>query len=456
MGSSIDEEYIRYLLGTPDAGLSPIGSDELKDQGSWMTQLSKFGNANTDLDTLIAMGILPPNAYDPMSVTEPVDAPGYRQVQEWRNGSPFERYVATAIEFKSPSEIIREIQSLANGDVPEGFSPEDAQSIVGTIPLRVDYHTGEMTDLPDLQYVQDQVLNLDKLRSSDPDYTLDANGMPVFTTQEESPAMKAAIEAGYTTTPGQPFDPYDIAPMGQYEADLAQKSAAEEAYSQYLAQQKMVENATNLNKVTRAEYEGGYDPQPLAPMTPEQEKALRDRQSSAEGSGLRSGRGRANTARQQLRGGSPSSAPAVPGPPEPSRSRLAPRPMEVGEEVRLSPRDLRAQTKGPRTSSGKRSRPEPPKPPASAGAWQQNREREAAVRADTRRGQAAADSRKKLNESQGAEKKARSAWQDDYYANLARQKEHEMRQAMVQELARRQITPFDMERRSRNQLTSGY
>jgi hypothetical protein len=232
MADAFDDAYVQYLLGQMQGPNIPsYDEDLLKDQGTWMTQASKGGNLSTDLDYLMSAGLLAPGAYDPVTSFDPVDAPGYRLIQQWKGGSDYEQYLASQFEMgKSANEILADLQRIVAdpGDDPT------AQAISASLPryYAQDPLTNELTvtEQPDMRAVGDELRRYESTILSDPQYTIGPDGQPMMPTTEDSAARQAALEAGYVSTPGQGYDPYSFAPAGTYEEDQrileARKQAA--------------------------------------------------------------------------------------------------------------------------------------------------------------------------------------------------------------------------------------
>jgi hypothetical protein len=198
-----------------------------------MTQASKGGNLGTDLDFLIQNDLLDYGAYDPLTSYEPVDAPGLRRMTQWSQGSPYQQYVAEWFRGgRSANELLTDLQSM----VAQPSGDEFETAILQSMPKGQFYDEATsqytMTDQPDMRAVGDELRSFENDVLSDPQYTLGPDGQPVTATTEDSPARQALLEAGYTTTPGQGYDPYSFAPAGTMERDqetLAARGPAQAA-----------------------------------------------------------------------------------------------------------------------------------------------------------------------------------------------------------------------------------
>ena len=252
----IDPEVLAWLENSGPLPAPPPGTGGMKDWGSALTQYNKAGNLNTDLDWLISQGLLSPEAFGPITTQAPAEAPGYLEVQQWAGSSdPFQRFVADAImKGQGPFQIQSVLQQMA-------ADPKDETelAIINTIPRGYiqDPASGEytQTEQPDLRSAFDEVSRLASAYTQDPAYQIGPDGMPMTSTQETSPAQQALLEAGYTTTPGQPYDPYSLAPQGTLERDARLTEAEQRAMAEYQLAQQGYDSAAGQYRALSEQYQ---------------------------------------------------------------------------------------------------------------------------------------------------------------------------------------------------------
>lgn len=207
--------YKRWLAsqqGGPAAGGGEplyLPDDSVSDLGSWMTNISKGSNLGTDMDYLIQNNLLDYGAYDPITTYERGDAPGRRRLQQMENsGDPFQEFIAQGfLSGADANGVMRQLQLVISE--PDNV---DGQILAASIPRRYD-DQGVITDVPDMGAVRSQLLNIESSVLGDPMGEM-IDGQFMTSSTEDSPAMQALFKAGYTTRPGETYDPYSFAPAG--------------------------------------------------------------------------------------------------------------------------------------------------------------------------------------------------------------------------------------------------
>jgi hypothetical protein len=208
--------YARWLAsqqGGPAAGGGEplyLPNDTVSDLSSWMTNISKGSDLGTDLDYLIQNNLLDYGAYDPVTTYEHGVAPGLRRLQQMRQGNPYQVALASAMDNTGNDAIaaFNIIQrAIAN---PQD---EDQASLINYIPKRYDQDTGAITDIPDMSAVQSQLADIEKSVLSDPMGEM-IDGQFMTSSTQDSPATQALFKAGYVNRPGEPYDPWTLAPAG--------------------------------------------------------------------------------------------------------------------------------------------------------------------------------------------------------------------------------------------------
>lgn len=245
-GNGIDMDvYARWLASQQDGGAGEplyLPNDNVSDIGSWMTNISKGSNLGTDMDYLIQNNLLNYGAYDPITTYERGDAPGLRRLQQMRQGNPYQVALASAMDATGNDAIaaFNIIQkAIAN---PQD---EDQASLINYIPKRYD-DQGAITEASDMAAVRSQLADIERSVLSDPMGEM-IDGQFMTSSTEDSPAMQALFKAGYTTRPGEGYDPYSFAPQGtSYESDFALMDAERQALEQYTQSQKAQRAAQNV------------------------------------------------------------------------------------------------------------------------------------------------------------------------------------------------------------------
>ena len=261
-------DYLASVGGGASVGTLPANP---ADQGDWLTQAKKFGGLNADLSFQIGQNNLMPGAYDQVPVFNPLkNASGYNQLAQWNNGTPFQRWVAQQIQGdpatgEGASDAMTIQSRLAKiMENPEAFP--GGPDIVGSFPPLVDRDRQSPTygqllsDTPDIGAAFDAVEGLTTaISQSDPwDYqTFDpATGAPATMGLEDSAALQKLRDLGYTTTPGETFDPYSVAPQGTYERDQGISGALQQAMASYQLAQDQARQAVNQAKSAQTVSEG--------------------------------------------------------------------------------------------------------------------------------------------------------------------------------------------------------
>jgi hypothetical protein len=226
----IDMAYINYLMNmqqTPALyGMDPGAVDEF---GGFATDLRKAPSLAADQAFLISQpGLARPEDFMPVTRAEPVDAPGYRTLQQWSQGNPYQRLVAGMLAQGADStSIARELQNLV----------DQGAEIAQFLPRQMiqDRPGGEYTlgEEPNLKMAVDQIQDLERMLMSDPqiDQQMSAEmGMPVAVTQEDSELLQKLQEMGYRPElgeiPGQGYTPALLDPG--IEDRMAQAAAGEQ------------------------------------------------------------------------------------------------------------------------------------------------------------------------------------------------------------------------------------
>ena len=236
---AILEAMLAYGI-TPTGPASPTLNEDLyKDQNSWLTGMSKGANAGTDLDYLTMTNQLQPGAYAPMSSYEPVDAPGFRLLNSYRQGTPLQRYIATMWEQgnKGAMEILTDLQGM----IADPKGDPNAQAVIDSLPRATvaqqdrDGNVTGFTTLPqpDMNLVRDSLQKFETTMLSDPEYTVGPDGQPVKVETEDSAAMKAWHDAGFVSDPTATYDPWSFAPAGARERETAAIEGAPGAQTEY-------------------------------------------------------------------------------------------------------------------------------------------------------------------------------------------------------------------------------
>ena len=223
MPSSWDDQYVNYLADEPMYPSAPSYDEDIQGaEGDYLTQAKKGAGLGADISYALMNGLLDPRVFQPISSFEPVDARGHRTLQNWKQGTPYQQYVADRLEQHwSPSQIRAELESMQVDPTQWGGDPEVAQSILNELPRRYDKSFNDPnsplvpTKDPDFGSVDRDVQNLSDMLMGDPQFdTTDENGNPVRVKSEDSPMTEKARALGYYNTPGQPYDPWDFAPAG--------------------------------------------------------------------------------------------------------------------------------------------------------------------------------------------------------------------------------------------------
>jgi hypothetical protein len=246
--AGIDRDaYARWLASQQDGsagGGEPLylPNDTVSDLGSWMTNISKGSNLGTDLDYLMQNNLLDYGAYDPVTTYERGDAPGLRRLQQMRQGNPYQVALASAM-YNTGNDAIAAFniiqRAIAN---PQD---EDQASLINYIPKRYD-DQGVITEAPDMAAVRSQLADIERSVLSDPMGEM-IDGQFMTSSTQDSPATQALFKAGYATRPGEAYDPYSFAPQGtSYDSDLALMDAERQALERYIQSQKAQRTAQNV------------------------------------------------------------------------------------------------------------------------------------------------------------------------------------------------------------------
>jgi len=229
MAGAWDPEYVNYLAAEPMyPGVPSYEEDEFDYQGDWMTEAKKGATLGADISYALMNNLLDPRVFQPISSYEPVDARGHRTLEKWKQGTPYQQYVADRFDQGWGSGQIRsELENWAAD--PTTFTQEDGSpgdpevlsAILGDLPR---YYARDpnnpdspitRTTQPDFDRVDDDLQNLEGMIQSDPQFDIiDENGNPVKVTSEDSPMTKKARALGYYNTPDQMYDPWEFAPEG--------------------------------------------------------------------------------------------------------------------------------------------------------------------------------------------------------------------------------------------------
>jgi hypothetical protein len=248
--SGIDMDVYKQWLASQQGGPAAGGGeplylpdDSVSDLGSWMTNISKGSNLGTDMDYLIQNNLLNYGAYDPITTYEQGDAPGRRQIQRLMQGTPYQQAIAAALEMNGgdPTAAFATVQQII-------ANPQDDNdlAVIASAPKAYDETSGELTDRVDVRAVRDQLTGLGASLMSDPMGEM-VNGQFMTSSTEDSPAMQALFKAAYTTRPGEGYDPYSFAPQGtSYDSDLALMDAERQALERYTQSQKAQRTAQNV------------------------------------------------------------------------------------------------------------------------------------------------------------------------------------------------------------------
>lgn len=234
--ATFDEAFLRYLLaGAPQTTgtVSPYDQQAVDDAGGYLTDINKVGTQTADLQTLMALGLLEPEAYDPVVTYDPVRAPGADMLDAYAAGNPLQQLIAVELaDGARGDEVTRRILEATDED------PE----LLKYVPRRIDFDSREMTDDPDWQTLVNDVRGIEEALLSDPEW-VDVGGRRMSATEDDSPARKAALEAGYVNTPGQAYDPWSLAPEGALEQMAQAFEGMESARSNVDATQAAYERA---------------------------------------------------------------------------------------------------------------------------------------------------------------------------------------------------------------------
>jgi hypothetical protein len=223
MAGPWDEEYINYLAAEPVYPSMPsYDEEELDFQGDYLTEAKKGAGLGADISYALMNGLLDPRVFQPLTSYEPVDARGYRTLQKWKQGTPYQQFVADKLEQGWGSGQIRnELQQMAIDPMSwAGQDPELAQAIIAELPRAYTQNFNDPsspltpTNQPDFARVDEDVQNLEGMIMSDPEYTIGPDGAPVRVKTEDSPMTEKARALGYYNTPGQAYDPWEFAPQG--------------------------------------------------------------------------------------------------------------------------------------------------------------------------------------------------------------------------------------------------
>ena len=215
--AAVDPNILRAMMNyQQDPGLDFADEDVLSDQGKMLTQLSKYGNAGTDLDSMLMLGGIQPGAYDPITTLDPVEAPGARQLAQMRTGGPYQKWLAAETDAgKKPNQILLDIQKI----IADPTTHPSGSLIVGDLPTQMIQpkqggpYVIDPAGTPDVLAIRDEIEGLHKAINSDPDYQM-VNGQPMSATTKDSPARQALLDAGIVSDPQAGYDPYMFAPSG--------------------------------------------------------------------------------------------------------------------------------------------------------------------------------------------------------------------------------------------------
>lgn len=226
----IDDAYIQMLLdaGNPASTVS-LDEDFQDFQGDWMTNTKKGASLAADPSFLITNNLMDYGAFDPLSSYEPVEARGYRRLSQWKQGNPYQQWVAGQLDAGQPaSSILAALQKK----VAQPTTEQD-QAIISYLPTGTffDQDAGKNIDTgPDMRTISDELKGLETDIASDPSFVIGPDGNPATVTTEDSPMTKKLRSLGYASTPGTPYDPYSLAPAGVTpERDAGLQAARERA-----------------------------------------------------------------------------------------------------------------------------------------------------------------------------------------------------------------------------------
>lgn len=186
----------------------PIGlpNDAVDDLGGWMTNISKGSNLGTDLDYLIQNNLLDYGAFDPITTYEAVDAPGRRRLEQMMaSGDPLQMFIARGFQSgQDANGVMTELQKkLAMEDA-------DADILRSRLPQSLD---PDSPDAPDMFAVRDTLQSIESSLFSDPQGEM-IDGQFMTSSTNDSPAREALLRAGYLNMPGETYDPWVFAPEG--------------------------------------------------------------------------------------------------------------------------------------------------------------------------------------------------------------------------------------------------
>ena len=221
----IDQEMYRLWLemqgmapdGTPLPPGSPmpmpdpidLPNDAVDDLGGWMTDISKGSRLGTNPDYLIQNNLPDYGAYDPITTMEQVSAPGRRTLDQWAaSGNPLQSWLAGVMSANGndPMATLVELQKVvAEGDEGEGAG------LLEYIPRSLDPAT---PDALDLVTVRNELQSLSDLVRTEQDFVSDGQGGYLSSSTEDSPMRQALLDAGYVNIPGEAYDPWTLAPEG--------------------------------------------------------------------------------------------------------------------------------------------------------------------------------------------------------------------------------------------------
>jgi len=263
--AAIDQAMLDYItsLGSGSASVGALPTDPAE-QGDWLGDAKKYGGLNADLSYQIGQNNLMPGAYDQVPVFNPLkNASGYNQLAQWSNGTPFQRWVAQQIQGDpATGEGAADAMTIQSRLAALMAAPDapGAADIIASLPPMLDRDTGQPLDQPDVQKAFDTIEGLTTaISQSDPwDYqTFDpATGAPATMGLEDSAALQKLRDLGYTTTPGETFDPYSVAPQGTYERDQGISGALQQAMASYQLAQDQARQAVNQAKSAQTVSEG--------------------------------------------------------------------------------------------------------------------------------------------------------------------------------------------------------
>lgn len=211
--------FLEYLMGSRTPTPSQLPSDVLGDWGDDLNNLNRAASRAADPSYLITNQMVDPAAFDPITTYEPVQVPGRQLLdQYYTNGNPLQSRIAELIDQgRLGSQILIELQS----------DPELAQYAPRQMVQGVD-GSYEVSDQPDWRSVQDEIENVTSALASDPAFDQEffqRTGQYMSAETNDSPLREKAMEMGFVSTPGEPYDPYMFAEEGRAQTDAEQEAA---------------------------------------------------------------------------------------------------------------------------------------------------------------------------------------------------------------------------------------